>query len=106
MSKISGARPSILDMSRQSNQAAYDAMKTRLESMRLPPHDVGYVMDMAMTTYKQFVKLSKEKGDPQRVAGQLYDAVRDDLNSRGLERLVDPLIAVVKDYVTAVSPGD
>jgi hypothetical protein len=87
-------------MSKESDQAAYDDMVAELKAAFLDARGIDYVVDAVMNTYKRMRKQSGETGE------EIYEAIRDDLNSRGLGALVDPVVKAAEKYISAIERGN
>jgi hypothetical protein len=87
-------------MSKESDQAAYDDMVAELKAAGADVRDADYVVDAVMAIYKRMRKQAGETGE------EIYEAIRDDLESRGLGRLIDPVVKVAKKYISAIERGN
>jgi hypothetical protein len=91
-------------MSKQSDQVAHDTMVARLLESGVSGRELGYVIDMVMNTYKQIANLS-EAEEPPKAGTLIYEGVRADLTSRGLQQLIDPVVTATENYVKAILHG-
>jgi hypothetical protein len=92
-------------VSKQSDQFAYDKMVAELREAGLSGRDLDYAIDMVMVAYKHLAKLSVD-GKPPEASKETRAMVEHDLTSRGLKRLIRPVIAATPNYVNAIQAGN